>query len=346
MRSALYYPHTSIDDQAIIKTALLLWDRLEFIVPWSGFQPQYRNREIAQAMELVGAPRSPNDTEKRQTHQHIEELISRSLPPDFYFSRELERSGGHYEVYSQKFMYETWDMLERSRLVSRHMIGHDRSMTQPIGLAIMAILADCCAGSTRSRVTDRGDAYATLAGFLKNESEKEHFTPGEEALVPITLNIIDAPSIDIRTLIAFRRREQKESGHTLRNLRHRYVDGLEKYVKNLTHTKGRASDVDEIKRQFQDDMEIDLENLKQELGFAKRDALFSKEILVTSLASIGTIAAVAFGITAPILGAMTAAGAPATVGGLLGAGNKYFSARKAILEKHPMAYLYELNRRR
>jgi hypothetical protein len=47
MRSALYYPHTSVDDEGIAKTALLLWDRLEFIVPWRGFLPDYENPVVA-----------------------------------------------------------------------------------------------------------------------------------------------------------------------------------------------------------------------------------------------------------------------------------------------------------
>ena len=61
---------------------------------------------------------------------------------------------------------------------------------------------------------------------------------------------------------------------------------------------------------------------------------------MTVLAAAGTVASAAFGLALPILGAATAAGAPATIGGMLGAGNKYFSARRAILQRHPMAYLY------
>ena len=50
----------------------------------------------------------------------------------------------------------------------------------------------------------------------------------------------------------------------------------------------------------------------------------------------------AFGLALPILGAVTVTGVPATIGGLFGAGNKYFSARRAISQKHPMAYLCAL----
>jgi hypothetical protein len=344
MRSALYYPFTSVEDEALIKTALLLWDRLEFIVPWQSFRPEYHNRNIQQAMELIGVPHCPTDDEKKNAHKHVEELVSRHLPPHFYINKEGYRP---YEIYPEKLMGETWRLLEESQLSGEALESRDYPMTEAGGLTTMSILADCCAGKTRSRVTDRGDAYATLAGFLSSSSgdQQQAGKNSEETLVPITLNIINATSIDTRKLIAFREREEKESGHSLRDLRHRYIDCLEKYVLKLTTTVGNASDADEIKRQFDDDMRIDLANLKREIGFAKREALLSKEILIAALAAVGTVATAAFGVTLPILGAISAAGAPATVGGVLGAGNKYLSARKSILEKHPMAYVYELGRR-
>ena len=86
-------------------------------------------------------------------------------------------------------------------------------------------------------------------------------------------------SIDLKKLIEFRQREQGRGGSDYTQLRHRYLENLEKYVKELTRVQGRASDAEEIRRNFQSDMKIDLANLKSELGFAKRDALFSKEIL-------------------------------------------------------------------
>ena len=33
MLKALYYPHTEIQNPAVLKNALLLWDRIETIVP-------------------------------------------------------------------------------------------------------------------------------------------------------------------------------------------------------------------------------------------------------------------------------------------------------------------------
>jgi hypothetical protein len=39
---------------------------------------------------------------------------------------------------------------------------------------------------------------------------------------------------------------------------------------------------------------------------------------------------------------VTFAGLPVAVGGVLGTMNKYGSARRAKMQKHPMAYVYEL----
>ena len=169
MRSALYYPHVSVENESLVKTALLLWDRLEFIVPFRGFKPEYQNPLMARAMELIGAPRVPNQEEQKETHSHIAHLVQQPLPPQFYF-QERTNKNSEYEMHPEKLLPETWQILKDSKLSGSMLPNMDFPMTEPAGLTIMSILADCCAGSTRSRVTDRGAAYATLAGILGNDS--------------------------------------------------------------------------------------------------------------------------------------------------------------------------------
>ena len=342
MRSALYYPHTTVYSKNIIKTALLLWDHLEFIVPDRGFRPHYRNRDVARAMELIGLPHLPNREEKQETHTRIKELLARRLPPQLYYHppRDFE---DRYEVYPQKFLPETWELLRTNRMAGKLMRNLDFPMSEPGGLMIMSILADSCAGDTRSRVTDREDAYATLSGFLGNVPDAALADKSEAyaALVPLSVEVLDAPKMSLSSLIRLREREARESGHTLRDLRHRYVDSLQTYVSRLTQEKVRKSDAIEIKRQYADEMKTDFKKLKSELGFAGRDALYSKEILITALAGIGTVASWAMGVPVHLAGALAAADIPVTIWGLLGTRNKYLGARRAIMEKHPMAYLYE-----
>ena len=59
----------------------------------------------------------------------------------------------------------------------------------------MSMLADSCAGTTRSRVTDRRDAYANIARVLRDTEQSEiKKSEARERLVTISLKIIDVPS--------------------------------------------------------------------------------------------------------------------------------------------------------
>jgi hypothetical protein len=344
MRSALYYPHTTVTNEHLVKTALLLWDRLEYIVPWPHFRSHHGSRGIAKAMELIGKPRCPGDDEKQEAHARLKEVVSRKFPPQFYFGR---RRGlhfeEHYEMYPEKLSPDSWDLLGKARLSGKLLPNSDYPLSEFGGLMVMSILADCCAGTTRSRVTDRGSAYATLAGFLGNDpaGPKIRKADAHGQLVPISLKVIDTSQVGIDALIQLREREEKEAGHTLRDLRHRYVDGLETYVSRLVNEKATKADAAEIQRQFANDMKADLKDLRDELGFARKDALLSKEFFATVLTATGTVASWLFGVPLQLEGVITAAGAPVAIGGLMGVHNKYLRERQAVMKKHPMAYLYE-----
>lgn len=346
MRSALYYPNVMIDNEALVKTGLLLWDRLEFIAPWNGFRPNYRNKQIARAMELIGAAHRPNVEEQTETHARLKDLMGRRLPPQFYRDKQAgpERES---RIYAQKLLPESWKLLTAGRLARQRSKDSNYSLTEPASLMIMSVLADSCAGTTKSRVTDLGAAYATLAGLLGNMAVggPTKKADAHEHLVAIGLNVIDAPKLDLATLIAFREREAKSGGYSLSDLRHRYIASLETYVQKVTEEKSRKSDAEEIKRQYESDMIKDLQNLRTELGFAKKDALLSKEILVTAIAAFGTVASWACGLPVDLPQVATWSGAPVAIGGLLAARNRYLGARHAIIQKHPMAYLYELKGR-
>jgi hypothetical protein len=348
MRSALYYPHTTVENEHLIKTALLLWDRLEYIVPWPDFRPDYGDGDIARAMELIGAPHHPDEDEKRETHTRLKELVNRKLPPQFYFTPNRYAFEEPYEVYPQKLLPDSWKLLRKAKLSGDLLANADAPMTDFGGLLVMSILADCCAGTTRSRVTDQGDAYATITGVLGNDPTAPKVTRADShgQLVPISLKVINTSDLSVDALVQLREREEKESGHSLRDLRHRYVDGLETYVSRLTAEKTSKADAAEIQRQFADDMKADLKDLQTELRFARTDALLSKEFFATVLTVAGTAASWLFGAPLAMEGVVTAGGAPVAIGGLLGVRNKYLKERQAILKEHPMAYLYEIRKRK
>jgi hypothetical protein len=347
MRSALYYPHTTVRNEHLAKTALLLWDHLEYIVPWPHFRSHHESRGIAKAMELIGRPHCPGDDEKQEAHTRLKEVVSRKLPPQFYFARRSGlRVDEQYEMYPEKLSPDSWDLLRNARLSGKLLPNSDYPLSEFGGLMVMSILADCCAGTTRSRITDRGNAYATLAGFLGNDptGPKVRKADAHGQLVPISLKVIDTSRVSIDALIRLRKREEKESGHTLRDLRHRYVDGLEVYVDRLVNQKATKADAMEIQRQFANDMKADFKDLRAELGFARNEVFLSKEFFATVLTATGTVASWLYGAPLALEGVITAAGVPAAIGGLLGVRNKYLKERQSVMKKHPMAYLYEARR--
>jgi hypothetical protein len=353
MFSALYYPHTSLSTsdlagERILKRALLMWDHLEFMVPTPHFKPWYGDPLVAEAIELIGKNHYPSDEEKTEAHNQIEEFVTRpNLPEAFYY-----RGFDDYEVYPQKFLPDTWELLEESGHAGPLLEDLDRPLSNPFGHAIMAILADCCAGSTRSRVTDRAPAYASLAGLLADNSENSlrdrlvdmdlRTLQGEESFISLRLSLPDIDSLSLDQLLAFRKREESEKGHDFRKLRHNYVARIEQRIKEVTtNAQLTKSDIEELERQFFQESMDDLAGLKEELGFEFKD--IAKDVVVTVLAGAGTLAASLFPDAAPILtDVVKATGAPLMIGGAVSAGNKFFKARAETLRRHPMALLYEL----
>jgi hypothetical protein len=216
-------------------------------------------------------------------------------------------------------------------------------MTGPAGLLIMSILADTCAGKTKSRVTDRSAAYATVAKLL-SESESAVVRKSNakvEHLIPVTLRSIKMETLDLRSLIKFREREAQDS--SLKTLRHRYNEMLETYLAKLTTEAASKSDAREIKRQLKDDMASDLDELKRDFREARVEVALSEEISALVIAS--ATAVISWMAGAPILleGA-SAVGTAVALGRVGRVSNKYLAARRSILQKHPMAYLYEFKR--
>src|SRR5262249_17946148 len=64
----------------------------------------------------------------------------------------------------KKFLPKTWEVLKASKLaVPGRGEFDDWLMTRNVGLAVMSILADACAGSQKRTVTDQSRSYNLLA---------------------------------------------------------------------------------------------------------------------------------------------------------------------------------------
>jgi hypothetical protein len=336
MRTALYFPHTEVRSKNTVHSSLLLWDNLEFIVPFRNYRPNYDDREMAEAMDIIGLKRVPSEQEKTILHSLVDDLLKSGVPETFRYSPKSGKCEQKYEVWSQKLAQETWNLLVEHDLTSHHLSNCDYPMSQAAGLSLMAILADVLAGETRARVTDRSLAYATIANAPSVTSD----VVDPVRVVPLTFNGIAVDRIPFDRLIDFRVREAKDSGY--RTLRHNYLEAIEKHLKAIAAVAPNSPDRRELDRTFQSDMEDDLADLKRELGFSKREAWLSKEVIGLFLATGGLMAAGVGIPEIPMPEVVTGSGAMAFVGGLLGTQNKYAKSRYDTLRKHPMAYLYEL----
>lgn len=338
MRSALYYPHTEIQSKTLLKKSLLLWDRLEFIVPDKGYRPYYTDPEVSEAIELIGVQHCPTNDEKKLAHDHIEDFGTGTLPAAFYYKSQIGVQD--YEIYPQKLFPETWSMLQQLQLAGNPLANYDYPLAEGAGLSIMSILADICAGETRARITDRGLAYATITNLLVDHPNNTSIN--SEMVVPVIMDTIDISDLTLRQLIEFRKQEEKSGG--LRELRHRYVDRISTHIKSVLGAKSQR-DKERIESEFREDMEDDLRNLRAELRSTTKEVLLSKELLTVGIAAVGSVAITALG--APFVlpaGFTTLGGGLITVGGILATQNKYVSSRKAVMQKHPMAFIYELEK--
>jgi hypothetical protein len=161
MRSAMYYPYTEIQSESLMKTSLMLWDRVYVIAPFDGFKPNYASKEAQECFDLIGECHCPSPDEKLRTHELVADFATRRLPESFSY---VSKDSPHeiYDVYPQKFLPETWKLLNEAGLAgppSRNMVYPTAPFT---GLTLMSLLADCCAGDNLARITDRSAAYPSL----------------------------------------------------------------------------------------------------------------------------------------------------------------------------------------
>lgn len=141
MYSALYYPHTKIRSEEILKTALLLWDEIHTIVPWEHYSIEAGPPEELEAFDLIGQKLCPSAAEKQHLHALIEDFISRPLPTSF-FLRDDEDGSETYEMFKHKILGDTWRLLREAGL-ARPTYRRNSHFTaaHPTGLALMSLLA-------------------------------------------------------------------------------------------------------------------------------------------------------------------------------------------------------------
>lgn len=362
MQAALYYPHSSLKDAELIKAALLLWDRVEYIRPnwYQGPSDPFRGSSkgekklLTEAIRMVAVGREPTAEEKQRAHIEIIKLVKSGLPSWFFFNPDNPHN--NYPMFPDKLLPETWQLLESENLAGMTASPqpgvhfHDWSMHKSLGLTVMSILAKVCAGTKKRMITDESDAYATWTRCLTKESEgqyggvdlAEDVAPDAKLLVTTSISVISAKSLSLKSLVRLRRREENGKDTILPILREKYYAELKTYLDGLQECK-TDTDRTEVQRQFREAMQGDIRRLRQELKVERGKILWSKDLHAGLVFTAGTFLAPY--ITSSIgVGALGNAISPVT--GLLGAGAlrrtqiEFRAAKEKVLKDHPMSWLY------
>lgn len=348
MSIALYYPHTALNDKALMKSCLLLWDQVEYISPSKDHKPQYDDPELAAAAEVVARPYVVKDSDRAAVDAEILRL-AKQPHPDWLISPKPSHKIDHeqYLMFRSKFSDEVI-----SDLIARQLVSipagdpHDFATHTSFGLLMMAILATQCAGSHKEMVTDRVEQYQALGKYRTFESQGEWIDKAadqgraigdrldvEKVLVTISLNVIDPRSLSFETLLNMRRRESPSTTAA----RQYYAQSIQDYVEKLVAAKN-AVDREVIEQEFESRMRQSLAALEEELKQKGLQTMLSKEMLV----------AVAVAVTqAPALIASTVSPWAAGVIGVGALGklwSDYRFARARALAGSPIGYLYKSKR--
>ena len=78
-----------------------------------------------------------------------------------------------YSMYATKLLPATWEILKDARMAMDSTGPRDMYASVSTRYSLLSIIADCCAGETLNRVTDKGVAYANVAGLLTEKPTPE-----------------------------------------------------------------------------------------------------------------------------------------------------------------------------
>jgi hypothetical protein len=337
--SALYYPHTTIADEGLLRVALLMWDRVSFIVPWKGFIAGRESRStVRAAIEVVGEEVVVEQSAKDAVYKELQALVAKPIPKWLTLRAaplaELEILKHEFDLYPEKIDGRIADLLKEHKLA--WFKGKDENLytNAATGLLVMALLARECAGTTKHTVTDRASAYAWLAKFaFTSETPEGKIAAQADAHVAklylLSLGALDLTSLPLPRLVEMRQREQATDGAYYRKFRHNYLKRLQEYAKRLTAAKNPA-DIRTIEREYQEEMRGDVTFLRDALKDNTFNAVVSKEIGIGLAASGGS-----FLLSGPSIQTVVTAGL-----GVMNVLQKFLSGRKKALSEHPMAWMY------
>ena len=322
----MYYPFTKPERRSFLKTALFLWDSVDFIVP-PGIHPQGRNAVEDEAVEMIGRSYVPTESDKKNAHDELSKICNSPIAEKLSF--ELERPDLAYDFYPEKLLPATWEMLSNSRLANT-IRGDGRvvkaSTGRLFGYYMMSVVAVCCSHERKRLVTDQLDPYRALANILIDEDAMDQ--PKEDwhgRLISLTLPGLRFSDVPLQRLIDLRSKEDQ----LLSGLRRTFVKAVDEAATDIGQHADNPNIVCERIQQFIELMETDLKELKKALRRSAVSTLLSKDAGF----SVVTAAMVAMA-SHPVLAGVT------TIGGLSKGLNEYKDQRRKILREHPSSWLF------
>lgn len=352
MQRALYYPHTDISNESIIKNALLLWDQVETIIPSEMWRPEMGShnrrrpappRWFREAADIIVERRIPTTQEREDAHEALNRMVSDGILHSLIKKGPVPWRSQEYLIYPEKFLDRTWDLLGRVGVAKWVSAESDYGVPAAVGLLMMSVLADVCAGSQLQKVTDLAEAYAWLAQQHASLLGSQYVTsldvsqvaPDQDRLAVISPEVLDARRIPIEKLVALRRREAKEGGSALKEMRRRFAKATQDHIERIGKEARTRNDVRELGRQFKDELKTDLSELKKELRLTSLKTLFSKEVCMSVLLVGGCLASPVAGLTE----------LASKIGGLgviplFKAEIDFRAARREVMKRHTMSWLY------
>jgi hypothetical protein len=249
--TALYFPHVHIADPELVRSSLLLWDKLYYIAPSAQMLPYDDDSppELARALDVIARPHVPSEAEQQSAHDLTVKAVHNTSPVDW---RGDQSTHFNFGVYEGKFLHRTLETLREYRLGDYATDGRsaDFAMQERLGLTVMAILAACCAGAAGHAVTNRLWEYGEIARekrpFLRH-GEKIDDSQTIDRLMRASFEVMDLSNVRLERLIALREKNDAE----FNELRHGYVRTLREFVRQRFRDrhKGPAA-ANEIERQF------------------------------------------------------------------------------------------------
>jgi hypothetical protein len=351
LNRAVYYPHNVIQNEAMMKHALLLWDSVDTIVPVDlpksvGFD---RSPLMKRAAELIECQHVPSLGEQQSVYKNLAALLANGAqpwmraeaPPNFPYQ-------ARYPLYATKFSAETWDILRRNGLIKNEAV--DGIGTSPaVGLLLMALAAKAAAGRTRHTVTDRRAAYSWLTklGIVEPPVPIESLAQTESGhnemslLCSVAIRAVSSDGISMKKLVEMREREAAGKDPDSAEIRHRYVKFLRRYRDLLLEPSLSTADRRDVLDDFEKKTVAHKKQLAAALMLSERELVLDDR-LITGLwvaASLAAAAVASGGLMVPtaVVGVASAASA-LTLGKTL---VKSRSTRKRLFAENEVSWLYQ-----